>query len=397
MKPCKERIYKLKNMKILSLIGGIVLTSMVGNVRAAEAAIDPVRAANTVILDAAALNNLGVKTEEVEEQMFEETLFSLGKIVDITSKRAVVSSRVAGRMTEIFVQEGDMVEAGQVIAKIESRQPGNPPPIIEVKAPISGLVLTSHLRIGEPVELDKEFLDIVDLSQVWAVARVPENHASKLKEGTLAHISIPALGGKAINGEMVRLGTSVDTASGTIEAVFRVANVNKLLRPGMRAEFQIVTAKRENVMSVAKESIQGNATNRHVFVKDFEIPNAFVKTPVKTGQVCGGRVEILSGLFPGDLVVTNGSYSLGFAGGSSVSIREALDAAHGHEHNADGSEKAKGGAANAAEAKEGHNHGAEEHAEEAKGLTSRERWLIGGLVLQFLILIGVWTSKKNTK
>ncbi|MED5417883.1 MAG: hypothetical protein VYA27_04235, partial [Verrucomicrobiota bacterium] len=49
--------------------------------------------------------------------------------------------------------------------------------------------------------------------------------------------------------------------------------------------------------------------------------------------------EIISGLFAGDDVVTRGAYGLNFAkGGSGISLKEALDAAHGHEHNEDGSE-----------------------------------------------------------
>jgi hypothetical protein len=56
------------------------------------------------------------------------------------------------------------------------------------------------------------------------------------------------------------------------------------------------------------------------------------------GEQNDGYIEIVSGLFPGDEVVTQGSYSLGFAGGGSISLKEALDAAHGHEHNEDGSE-----------------------------------------------------------
>jgi hypothetical protein len=49
-------------------------------------------------------------------------------------------------------------------------------------------------------------------------------------------------------------------------------------------------------------------------------------------------VEITKGLFPADEVVTRGAYSLSFAGGGSVSLIEALDAAHGHKHAADGKE-----------------------------------------------------------
>jgi cobalt-zinc-cadmium efflux system membrane fusion protein len=50
-------------------------------------------------------------------------------------------------------------------------------------------------------------------------------------------------------------------------------------------------------------------------------------------------VEIVSGLFPGDEVVTRGAYPLAFAGsGSGLSLKEALDAAHGHEHNENGTD-----------------------------------------------------------
>ena len=52
-------------------------------------------------------------------------------------------------------------------------------------------------------------------------------------------------------------------------------------------------------------------------------------------------VEITAGLNPGDEVVTKGSYSLAFAGKGNVSLKDALDAAHGHPHNEDGTEMTK--------------------------------------------------------
>jgi hypothetical protein len=57
------------------------------------------------------------------------------------------------------------------------------------------------------------------------------------------------------------------------------------------------------------------------------------------GEKNKDRVEIINGLFPSDEVVTSGSYALSFVGNeSAISLKEALDAAHGHEHNEDGSE-----------------------------------------------------------
>ena len=59
---------------------------------------------------------------------------------------------------------------------------------------------------------------------------------------------------------------------------------------------------------------------------------------MRIGAQNESSAEVLSGLFPGDVVVTKGAYSLLFAGGGGISLKEALDAAHGHEHNEDGSE-----------------------------------------------------------
>jgi hypothetical protein len=110
-------------------------------------------------------------------------------------------------------------------------------------------------------------------------------------------------------------------------------------------------------MSVPRNALQGDAANRILYVKDFDLENAFVKTKVQVGRITDSRVEVISGLLPGDEVVTRGAYSLAFAGGGSVSLKEALDAAHGHEHNEDGSElTAEQKAAKAAEKGGGHGH-----------------------------------------
>ncbi|NOY00403.1 MAG: hypothetical protein GXP30_11810 [Verrucomicrobia bacterium] len=107
----------------------------------------------------------------------------------------------------------------------------------------------------------------------------------------------------------------------------------------MRAEFSIVISSRADVLAVPRTSVQGDPTKRVVYVKDFDLPNAFVRVPVELGEQNEQFVEVINGVFSGDDVVTRGSYSLGFAGGGSgISLKDALDAAHGHEHNEDGSE-----------------------------------------------------------
>lgn len=291
-----------------------------------------------VILTETGVKNLRLETVEVTEADFEESLFALGRVAVYPGRRAVISSRVAGRAVEVFVKHDHSIQKGETAVVVESRQPGDPPPRVNVTAPISGLVSATHIAPGEPVSPDKPLAEILDLSEVYAIARVPEHLAGRLQKGQTARIVVAAVPGQVFEADLEHLGAVADPGTGTVEAAFHVDNPTLALRPGMRAEFSIVVNRRENVVSVPRSALQGDPANRFVYVKDFDLPNAFIKTPVVVGEMNDRSVEILSGLLPADEVVTRGAYSLAFAGGSGLSLKEALDAAHGHEHNEDGSE-----------------------------------------------------------
>ena len=79
-------------------------------------------------LDEISVQNLGIETVEAEETDFEETVFALGRVEAIPARRSGVSSRASGRIVELNATVGDTVEAGVEVAKLESRQPGSPPP-----------------------------------------------------------------------------------------------------------------------------------------------------------------------------------------------------------------------------------------------------------------------------
>ena len=292
-----------------------------------------------IILNEQGVKNLRIEMVQAEQRDFETTVFAIGRIEEIPAYRSVLSSRVPGRVVKLNAFEGDRVRKGDVLAEIESRQIGDPPPVIALKAPRDGLVVSSRLRLGEPVEPDKELLDIVDRSEMWAVAKIPETAAALISAGCDARIHVPALGDETIRVKLLRFGVDADRVAGTIDGIFIIPNRDGKLQPGMRVEFSIVTSSRPNVMSVPREAIQGDPARRVLFVKDFELPYTFIRVPVVVGEKNDDYVEIVSGLFPGDDVVTRGSYLLGFVGsGSGLSLKEALDAAHGHEHNEDGSE-----------------------------------------------------------
>lgn len=339
------------NQRFILLSAAIVFSG------APSSAADLSRMQNTVVLDDAGTRNLGIETVEAEEIAFEETVFALGRIEVLPGKRAVVSSRVPGRAYSVLALPDQQVDEGEELMWVESRQPGDPPPRIMLEAPISGIIARVDIAVGQPVSPDQSLIEIADLSIVEAAARVPEHLASKLKKGLKAHIRVPGFPDKVFEAGLAHLGAYADAENGTIEAAFHVPNEELLLRPGMRAEFNIVTGSREGVMSIPRAAVQGDAAARFVYIKDYELDHAFVKTPIVPGEENHEFVEVKKGLLPGDEVVTKGAYSLAFAGKGSVSLREALDAAHGHPHNEDGTEMTKEQIAAAQNG--GHDHGHE--------------------------------------
>ena len=332
----------------------------------ARAAVSPEEAAATVILDETGVKNLRIETVEVEETEFEETVFALGRIKVAPGHRAVVSSRVPGRALSVAAHIDTKIEKGAEVAVIESRQPGDPPPSIRVTAPLGGMVSVVNIVPGKPVTPDDSLIEIINLSEVHAVAAVPEHLAGKLQVGQTAHIRVLAVPGRTFEAKLAHLGTEADAKSGTLEAAFHIENPDGLLRPDMRAEFSIVLSKREGVMSIPRAALQGDATHRSIYRKHYDasLKHTFVRVPVQIGAMNDRFVEVTAGLVAGDEVVTTGAYSLGFAGQGSVSLKAALDAAHGHEHNEDGSELSAGQKAGA-KADGSHEH----HAGELSKLT----------------------------
>lgn len=303
----------------------------------------PAFAANVpnVVLDDVAVKNLGLEMMEVEETTFEETIFALGRIEILPGSQSVVSTRIPGRILEVLVKPDHPVTKGDKVAVIESRQPGDPPPTVVLTAPQDGMVSKISVVPGQPVGPEDSLMSIVDVHEVYAQAEVPEHLAGALEKGQKAYIRVAALPEEVFEATIEHIGTLAERESGTVEAAFRVSNPELHLRPGMRAEFSIVTSSREGVTAVPRSAVQSDGLQRFVFVEDFDLKNAFLKAPVEIGAQNEQFIEITSGVLPGDRVVTRGAYSLTFAGKGNVSLKVALDAAHGHPHNEDGSEMTK--------------------------------------------------------
>jgi len=315
-----------------------------------------------VILTEQGVKNLGLETITVDEADFETTTFALGRTEAMPETRSILSSRISGRVVENALKIGTYVNKGDRLVLLESRQPGDPPPTVWLTAPAGGTVISVNTKLGAPVEPADSLAEFADLKTIYLIATLPQAIAGKIKQGTRAKVHFPIRPDKEYTATLLKfaacpcpdpacaLGQDTTTRSDKNEGadlnsagvIFTIENPDNQLRPGMNAECSIIMEKRDGVLSVPREAIQGSASNRHVYVKHMTIPNAFDRVSVQTGLASNDRVEILEGLLPGDEVVTRGSYSLGFTGsGGGPSLKEAMDAVHGHDHNEDGSEPSK--------------------------------------------------------
>lgn len=334
-----------------------------------------------IILDEAGVKNLRLETSEALESDFEQTVLALGRIEVFPGKRHVISSRIPGRAVKVNVKPDQSVKPGDELVVLESRQPGEQPPQVVISTPIAGVVAELQVAPGKPISPDDSLMSIVDLGTVHAIAKVPEHFAGRIAVGQKAHIRVPGFPDKPFTATLEHLGALADAETGTLEAAFHVENPDSILRPGMRAEFGIVTSSRSGVMAVPRSAVQGEGASRFVYIADYELKNAFEKVPVEIGEQNDTMVEIVNGLFPGDTVVTRGAYALGFAGKGSVSLKEALDAAHGHPHGDDGSELTEEEAGKAGSGD--HGHGAHGGGEGFGTLTL----FFAGLSALFLVLL----------
>lgn len=363
-----------------------------------------------VTLDAQSEKNLHVETAIAEEGTFAKTITALGRLEAIPEKRAVLSSRISGRIIESNLAIGQYVEKNMELVLIESRQPGDPPPSIWLKAPANGTILGVNAVLGSPVEPTDVLCEIAELKEMYAIATLPQHQAAMIEQGTETDIILPLKPDKKLRGTLLKftpcpcpdpacaLGQNLSKRddddhedSNSAGVIFTVKNPDNQLRPGMNAQFIIRLQERKNVMSVPREALQGDGLSRFVFIRDYELQHAFERVPVTVGEINAERVEILSGLRPGDEVVTRGAYALSFAGKGNVSLKDALDAAHGHPHNEDGTEMTKEQIA--AEKENGHDHA---HSNDGKSSPLVIMLAVTCGLLFVLLLVAAWLLRKHS-
>jgi RND family efflux transporter MFP subunit len=130
---------------------------------------------------------------------------------------------------------------------------------------------------------------------------VPESAVSRVRTGETVDVKVPSMSGKTFPGRVARLSDKVQTATRTMDIEVDVQNPGLTLVPGMYAEVNLHIEQRDNVVAVPLDALEGSGAATHVYA--VAQPGVIRMATVKLGLETARKVEILSGLEDGDLVV----------------------------------------------------------------------------------------------
>jgi cobalt-zinc-cadmium efflux system membrane fusion protein len=176
-----------------------------------------------------------------------------------------------------------------------------------VIAPLSGTVIERKAVLGELAKTDEPLFMVADLSRVWLQANIGEADLGRVRIGATARVSIAGRPGEVFEGKVSHLGAMLDKETRTAKAIVELDNSKGFLRPQMFASVAIETGTARKVLALPESAVtlvQGLAT---VFVEE---AGGFEARPVELAGRSGGKAIVKSGVKPGELVVTEGTYAL---------------------------------------------------------------------------------------
>jgi RND family efflux transporter MFP subunit len=180
---------------------------------------------------------------------------------------------------------------------------------IVVPAPITGVITSRSANLGQVVAMGQELLSVTDLSEVWVVGDLYEQDFKTVTVGSEATITTPAYPGLMLRGRVSYIDPRVDAQARTAKARIEVPNSDGRLRLGMYVTVSF-TAPGGSAVVIPRAAVQAIGDRQVVFVPVGGEDGKFVQRQVRLGSPIGDNYTVLSGLKPGEAVVTEGSFFL---------------------------------------------------------------------------------------
>jgi membrane fusion protein, multidrug efflux system len=206
---------------------------------------------------------------------------------------------------------------GEIRATIERKM---------IRAPFTGILGIRQVNLGQYLAGGDPVVPLQALNPIYVNFGVPQQDAAALRPGR--RIRVSAADGGELTGRVTAVNAVVDETTRNVQIQATLANPDYKLRPGMFVQTQLLLGTSQTVMALPASAISYAPYGDSVFVvADLKDPNGRAyrgvrQQVVKLGAARGDQVAVLSGIKPGEEVVTSGGFKL--RNGAAVTVNNKV-------------------------------------------------------------------------
>lgn len=183
--------------------------------------------------------------------------------------------------------------------------------LVSLKSPLSGVITERKFNSGAGIDAATPIFSISNLGTVYVIANVPETNMAKLRIGSVAEITSPAIG--TVSGRVSYIDPQLDETTRTGRVRIEVPNAQGKLRAGMFAEVGFYTGTNEATgeeLVVPSSAVQRTGDKTIVFIPRDDEAGAFEVREIEAGADINGYTKVIEGVKLGEKIVTKGSFTL---------------------------------------------------------------------------------------
>ena len=238
------------------------------------------------------------------------------------SRQLAAEDLISGTLLEQAVADAGATEAQAAALAGEVRAHGGAVPSgpggvtgrVTVTTPISGVVSERQAELGAFDQAGAPLYEVVAPGQVYADASIDPAAAAAIGQGDVAVVEAP--GGRRFRGVVQFVGAEVAGETRTATVRLRVTNATAELRPEtfVTVLFDVEAGEGaeagRTAIIVPTEAVERDGADVFIWAPVQGEPRTYVRRPVTLGEATGRRVEVTSGLEPGERVVVDGVFAL---------------------------------------------------------------------------------------
>ncbi len=197
-----------------------------------------------------------------------------------------------------------------------------------IRAPFSGALGIRQVNLGQYLNAGDPVVPLQSLNPIYVNFSVPQQDASRMHRGRTVRISTSDLAGVEFTGRITALDAVVDQNTRNVQVQATLANPGGKLRPGMFVEAQVSLGAARQVVALPASAVNYAPYGDSVFVvAEMKSPQGQTyrgvrQQVVKLGDARGDQIAVLSGVNPGEEVVTSGVFKL--RNGAAVQVNNTV-------------------------------------------------------------------------